>query len=143
MVLIPGRGPEQGSTYLADTRKPTETPQVAQPNTPDPEELKKKYDINGQVYSLSDLYQLRAACHTKARMSGGGDPFSVLCHPDMDKHGLGWLRPGNCPGTIRPLRPTHPAVWRQKGRELGIPAYDYGESFRTFFNKMIIKDVCF
>jgi hypothetical protein len=115
-------------------------PQAPPISAPVEDKDEKKYDIGGHLYSVSDLQHLRAAVHTKGDPGPGlpRNPYGVLCHPDLAKHGLERYRPNSgCPDEKpRELRPTHPAVWRRKGLEAGIwpPPYDYGEAldFKTF-----------
>lgn len=95
----------------------------------------KKFKIGGKMYSLQDLQDLRAAIHTK-NMSFG-DPFVVLCHPDIDKYPmLAGYKPSSCGSDNTEIRATHPANWRKIGRQQGSPyTYSYGETFKQFIDK--------
>jgi hypothetical protein len=100
-----------------------------------------KFDIGGKGYTLHDLQQLRAAIHTKTPIPGVGDPYAVLCHPDLAKYPvLVGYRPATC-GEESPLRPSHPSMWRQAGQQTGLPYLNrYGEGFSEWFTLQDIFD---
>lgn len=103
-----------------DTVTPKETPQNS----------KKEFKIDGKMYSLQDLQNLRSAVHTKSFLYG--DPMTVLCHPDMDKYpALSGYKLANCDPT-----PQKRQSWKDAGRQAGLPyVYSYGESFKDFVSR--------
>lgn len=137
--------PEGKPVLLTDMLGQTK---VAQKAIPDmfvkPKDSKlKKYKIGGHLYSLEDLAALRGTTHTKTNYNPmlPSNPFSVLCHPDVRKYPELSAYIPNCPAaktdTPNLVRSTHPSVWRQKARELGQYAYDYGEFVKHMDSKML------
>lgn len=140
-LYIPGTNPLLVSDYTGEHYAATPTAQALPHNT----RTERQYEINGVLYTVSDLQALRAAMHSRAHLRPGmPDPQSVLCHPDLLKYPeVKDYRPMSCDGIHTPLRPTHAANWRQMGRavpwagnRLGLAVHDYGEQldFRSFFN---------
>lgn len=138
VLLMPGHEPVTVTTFLGGRVSPQRAIKLkplAAPPAADRDE--KKYEIGGNSYSLADLQALRAASHTNGYTRPGLPHWrSVLCHDDIFKYPeLDAYRPNACGKGDRPLRPTHPAMWRRAGLDAGIwpPPYDYGESFKAFF----------
>lgn len=107
----------------------------------------KKYKIGGSWYSLEDLAALRGTTHTKTNYNPSlpSNPFSVLCHPDLRKYPELSAYIPNCPSSVSKglnpnmVRPTHPAMWRQKAKEIGKYAYDYGEFVKCMDSKILYE----
>jgi hypothetical protein len=108
--------------YMLSGSKPAHSDVSLQIDTPKIDKTIVKYTINGRMYSLADLQNMRASMHGKANYQ-----HPVLCHSDMEKYPeLKGYKPVNCDDRGGAF--TKRGYARQVARDLGYPyMYSYGE----------------
>lgn len=144
--IPPFQAYQNSTVLLLPDEKPITVGELLGTNMPNPKrdvklnlpKIKDKtFIIDGQKLNLSDLQALRSAIHTK---NASVNPYSILCHPDIDKYPeLKGYKPSNC-NNNSDFRATHPAMWRRAGRNIGQYIYTPEHtSFKEWFLRNILQ----
>ena len=133
VLLIPGQIPITVSDF---TKSKSESPARELTLKPLVKKSSKKFIINGGVYTLGDLQNMRADVHTR----GYTDP--ILCHPDLDKYPeLIGYKPASCRKIDMSLRTTHPQNWRKIGRNNNLPYLYTPENDSNFKSWFLLREI--